>query len=1360
MPLTHVTGGSEEHLQKICDCIKKARKVAVLTGAGISTNAGIPDFRSDNGLYALIQAAYDRAAVQGSAAASPSPSFPDQDSDAGDDVDADDQEASASQDGPSQVDQSGPSTEHRDLQEVAKNHTTPERGRPRISQDDLMVPVHSTQAASSSPLSVISASYFTTPTADAEQQQSRTRSIAGRRSRSAGPLLTRSSSPLSSPLSNPTPPRGFLSRPSSLRLSMATSSPLSTLDSRSFLSSPPSTARLARDELLFEEPEEYSSESPSGASTRSGTPDPSDDDSTSPTSTTAGETESNSDIFSKQKVSDSLARSMKGKDLFDQSILSDPRRIKVWYSFTTELRKRVVNAQPTSTHRFISQLRDEGKLLRCYSQNIDLLEEKVGLTSDLRLGTGDRARFSRKLTKPKNSKAADPDAKPEPDASTTSEAPPEGSQLEEPTASQQPACSQPDDGAAEPERPTYARGVEVVYLHGSLQFLRCIHCGALCEWDEDGRDAQTLAGKQPLCPSCTSHQAERQKRGKRMLGVGKLRPNIVLYGEENPQSSSIDSIIQHDRITGPDMLLIMGTSLRVHGAKALVRDFAVEVHRRKGIVVFVNLTKPAESVWGSIIDYWVQLDCDYWVNDLQAKMTAPPPAKPSRRRRPVPAKSDGDIQADDKAADEPDEAQTAPDDVKIPKLKRRKSNKDNISDPATSADGTSAAEAPPVVEGPYTADGQPPLLQSVDGQPESRESAREARPAKRRRTEAPLASQLREDRYCGAWLVTHIHAQLARITGMPNRIPVPPREKPRRAIKGGSMAETVHKEIKTEDDGGQPQDDQAQTDSQPGVPKPRRRPTTKRQKTDERASIPVGQEPFQLGQESREPPVPSDIPAATQTQPHAQGPDEVGGEPDASILSAVKMNPRKRKAKSFFGDVEVETKPKPRVRRASQPAGSQHTRSGTETMEEAASRAVSEPDGDQRSQSVRTQRKRSLEEMQQNPFQIVMPDIGPVGPPAWKQSGTPVSRTPIPVPKVWQSYRQFKEEVESRERVAEPGQTPAPKPTAGPESSAITPPDPAAHGSSADRHARPGVHDTSQTPGLNGEAGPCQCGRFAPHSPPEQTTRSSPHSSPPTMEPDFTPSHRMLNPLARPGDIVRHSLSSPSSAIVAQVLPDGTLSRPSSSGDMPGRYNNASLGASAQQVAPQYTTTPEHRSAWNPHSFPGGSDFVPRTAGVSTPSSDLLSAPFMSRQLHDPRASLPHWFRFTAGAPSSPLTPSAANGAFTPYHSADGRQSGTPQPQALFGALRDIEAERGQQQTYHTSRHHSVSGAVRPSHSSPYINGYDTPFRSGNSGHTNSFERLASHANAADQDKTAYSHGLDAAQGLVALLTRGSGGQP
>jgi accessory colonization factor AcfC len=42
MPTTNVGPGCHEQLQAIADILAKSRKIVVVTGAGISTNCGIP----------------------------------------------------------------------------------------------------------------------------------------------------------------------------------------------------------------------------------------------------------------------------------------------------------------------------------------------------------------------------------------------------------------------------------------------------------------------------------------------------------------------------------------------------------------------------------------------------------------------------------------------------------------------------------------------------------------------------------------------------------------------------------------------------------------------------------------------------------------------------------------------------------------------------------------------------------------------------------------------------------------------------------------------------------------------------------------------------------------------------------------------------------------------------------------------------------------------------------------------------------------------------------------------------------------------------------------------------------------------
>jgi len=246
--------------------------------------------------------------------------------------------------------------------------------------------------------------------------------------------------------------------------------------------------------------------------------------------------------------------------------------------FITSFRKKINNdvKTTTETHRFIRALRDSGRLVRNYTQNIDSLEEREGLSTELSLGPGNKARFLAKNQQAKPSIVSGIDS--------------------------------PHD-----------RGVECVLLHGSLVQLRCGLCSKLSNWDEANRESITGSGQAPDCPSCIEYNAHRKGRGRRGLAIGRLRPDIVLYGEEHPKANLVAPLITHDLALSPDVLLILGTSLRVHGLKIMVKEFAKAVHAKGGKVIFVNNTKPPESTWGDVIDYWVEWDCDKWVLDLKAR---------------------------------------------------------------------------------------------------------------------------------------------------------------------------------------------------------------------------------------------------------------------------------------------------------------------------------------------------------------------------------------------------------------------------------------------------------------------------------------------------------------------------------------------------------------------------------------------------------------------------------------------------------------------------------------------------------------------------------------------------------------------
>ena len=271
---------------------------------------------------------------------------------------------------------------------------------------------------------------------------------------------------------------------------------------------------------------------------------------------------------------------VKGKDLFSSQLWTSPVATAAFYKLIASLRQFVredVKAV-SPTHRFLRTLRERRKLIRVYSQNIDGLESRAGLTSDLSKGKGLRGRFARR------------------------------------------AMDSPKSTAHSSH--THESGCEVVQLHGDLSHVRCTQCSSVNPWDPSC-SSLFKQGLAPPCPECSTTSEIRSALGKRTCStkIGSLRPDIVLYGEEHMQADAISAITQWDLGSKPDLLLILGTSLHVHGLKVLVREFAKAVRltregkketNRPG-VVYVNLTKPSDSIWGGIIDTWINMPCDDWV---------------------------------------------------------------------------------------------------------------------------------------------------------------------------------------------------------------------------------------------------------------------------------------------------------------------------------------------------------------------------------------------------------------------------------------------------------------------------------------------------------------------------------------------------------------------------------------------------------------------------------------------------------------------------------------------------------------------------------------------------------------------------
>ncbi|KAK1959890.1 Hst3 protein [Colletotrichum sublineola] len=910
MPTTQVTPAEDVLLQAIADSLFKARKVVVITGAGISTNSGIPDFRSENGLYSLIQAQFDAANREGilesrcpaslntNADEREPPtkrrrlSFEDSGICLSDDTQAtEDQDASGSEEAkslPSNRSESltphpidarpnGPITRARSRESTVDGKTANEPGVTKDVEKNLKeVTARSTRSTrratslppSKSPRKGTGTTLHLNLT-DAQNSSSDDEISAGRvlrrRGHSASPdarpranacqarsAVLRKRSLLTSPLDTvraternhastmiPIEPRRTRSRAvlqpgevddqtpdSAPRLMSQAASHLTPKTTRFFFSSSPLSSPLSifpqtpthlREAAYLSQSNLRQPGLAFSSSPLSSPPpvlfDPFEEESsasgqTSSMASSAASSETDETPPSSQ-FSKSTLPNIKGRDLFDASIWADPLRTSVFYTFATTLRQKVKDVAPTESHYFIGHLRNRGKLVRCYTQNIDQIEEKVGLSTSLQEGPGHRGRFSRKSVgavlattasaTSSTSSETTPNA-PEPEEKKEVDEPEgagsaEGNGLADATASAEPQ--------SQPRLDRKPNGVECVFLHGSLESLRCFLCGKICDWDEDGRVHETMSGRQPECPYCAGATAARQERGKRALGVGKLRPDIVLYGEEHPSAHLISPIITHDLGLSPDLLLILGTSLKVHGLKVLVREFAKTIHSRGGKVVFVNYTKPPESSWGDIIDYWVQWDCDAWVANLKERIPLlwlPPGTKLPKKKK--------------ESSDKPKKRQGIAEEGPKPKSESSKSSENSpktsqpegavksTSQPGVAAksekcftvapsEATTRTPLPQAMPNPDKAD-EPVKLEPVHIQPEKQDGEALKVAAPKAAPRRPMA--VRDDTTNAVYVMLKVMAELRRITGGASISPSSPvdrrpeKPKPRRARKSAPAA--------------------------------------------------------------------------------------------------------------------------------------------------------------------------------------------------------------------------------------------------------------------------------------------------------------------------------------------------------------------------------------------------------------------------------------------------------------------------------------------------------------------------------------------------------------------------------------------
>ncbi|AMD21121.1 HEL160Cp [Eremothecium sinecaudum] len=153
-----------------------------------------------------------------------------------------------------------------------------------------------------------------------------------------------------------------------------------------------------------------------------------------------------------------------------------------------------------------------------------------------------------------------------------------------------------------------------IQLHGSIHHMCCNKCHKVFDMNPDlfkCNEEDHRGSIIPSCPECEEFETVRQIAGKRLQGVGKLRPYIVLYNELHPMGEMIGDIVMKDLKAKCDCLLIVGTSLRIPGVKAMCKQFAQSVRSRKGIILWVNKELPSQRILDMFagVDLVVLGDC-------------------------------------------------------------------------------------------------------------------------------------------------------------------------------------------------------------------------------------------------------------------------------------------------------------------------------------------------------------------------------------------------------------------------------------------------------------------------------------------------------------------------------------------------------------------------------------------------------------------------------------------------------------------------------------------------------------------------------------------------------------------------------
>jgi NAD-dependent SIR2 family protein deacetylase len=98
-------------------------------------------------------------------------------------------------------------------------------------------------------------------------------------------------------------------------------------------------------------------------------------------------------------------------------------------------------------------------------------------------------------------------------------------------------------------------------------------------------------------------------KGKRPLSIGRLRPDVLLYGEPHSDDKEILETAEDGLRICPDLVLIVGTKLGIPGAQSIAANFCHAARSVGGASFWISKEAPMSSV-KALCDYVLIGDCE------------------------------------------------------------------------------------------------------------------------------------------------------------------------------------------------------------------------------------------------------------------------------------------------------------------------------------------------------------------------------------------------------------------------------------------------------------------------------------------------------------------------------------------------------------------------------------------------------------------------------------------------------------------------------------------------------------------------------------------------------------------------------